>query len=108
MNDSFLEYVKDQFEIVGPITIRRMFGGAGIFLDGVMFGLIADDLIYLKVGESNKQDFIDAGMGPFTYEGKNKPIQMSYYQLPEGALDDPDELREWAQKAIRVSREGKK
>ena len=74
MNDSFLNYIKDQFEVVGPITIRRMFGGAGIFLDGVMFGLIADDLIYLKVGESNKQDFIDAGMEPFTYQGKNKPI----------------------------------
>ena len=49
MNDSFLEFIKDQFSVLGAITIRKMFGGAGIYLEGTMFGLIADDLVYLKV-----------------------------------------------------------
>jgi DNA transformation protein len=103
MTDSFLEYIKEQFSVLGPIHIRKMFGGAGIFLDGVMFGLVADDTVYLKVDDSNKQDYIDNGMGPFVYMGKKKPIAMSYYQLPEECMEDIEMLRIWGQKAVTVA-----
>ena len=63
---------------MGPVTGRSMFGGFGNFMEGVMFGLIAYDEHYLKVDCGNRGDFEDAGSRPFTYEGKSKPIEMSY------------------------------
>jgi len=103
MNDSFLEFIKDQFSVLGAITIRKMFGGAGIYLEGTMFGLIADDLVYLKVDTTNKKDYENAKMAPFTYEGKNKTVKMSYYELPIDILEDQEQLKEWASKAVSVS-----
>lgn len=104
MNDSYLMYLKDQFSCLGPISIRKMFGGAGIYLDGIMFGIVSDDRIYLKVDDSNKHDYENEGMSPFTYEGKKgKPITLSYYQLPEDVLDDIDNLVIWGQKSVHVS-----
>jgi DNA transformation protein and related proteins len=105
MNDSFLEYIKEQFSFLGFITIRKMFGGAGIYFEGTMFGLVADDTIYLKVNENNKAKFEEIGMGPFTYDGKKgKPIKMSYYQLPEDILEDTEELRQWAEDSVLASK----
>jgi DNA transformation protein len=98
-SDSFLAYIQDQFSSCGEVSIRKMFGGAGLFYEGKMFGLIADDQLYFKVNSHNKADFIAKGMGPFVYEGKKKPVTMSYYQLPEEVLEDVDTLREWMDKA---------
>ena len=107
MNESFLEFIREQFSIIGPILVKRMFGGAGIYLDGVMFGLIADDVVYLKVDDSNRADYENAEMEPFIYDGKSKPVQMPYYQLPEEILEDQDQLKPWATKAVAVSQKPK-
>ena len=61
------EFIRDLFSEFGPVTIRRMFSGAGIFRDGLMFGLIVRDVIYLKADESSIADFEHEGCGPFTY-----------------------------------------
>lgn len=106
------EFIHDLFAPFGPVTVRRMFSGAGIFRDGLMFGLIVRDVIYLKADESSAADFTREGSGPFTYtRGKNsgRPKQhaLPYWRLPERLYDDPDELAAWARKAFAVAQNKK-
>jgi DNA transformation protein len=108
VNADFAAFLQEQLEPFGPVTIRSMFGGAGLFCDGVMFGLIAYDTLYFKTGDANRADYEDAGMGPFTYEGKSKPVAMSYHQVPADLLEDPDGLSEWARRAFDVALNSKK
>lgn len=93
-------FLEDQFERFGSVTIRPMFGGAGIFRDGVMFGLVANETLYLKAGDENRDDFEARGMSPFTYHGKSKPVSMSYYEVPIDVLEDAQDLKAWADKAL--------
>ena len=106
MSPDFRDYLIDQLESFGPVAAKRMFGGGGLFRDGVMFGLIADDVLYLKADEQNQADFEDRGMGPFTYEKKNRkqPVKMSYWECPPDVLEDPEELRQWAARAGEAAR----
>ena len=80
-----------------------MFGGNGIFRDGLMFGLVADSTLYLKVDDVNKPEFEERGLGPFTYEGKGKPMSMSYHRAPEEALDNAEDMRVWAEGAYAAA-----
>lgn len=91
----------------GPVTARAMFGGYGLYLDGLMFGLIAYDRPYLKVDDDNREDFVNAGTGPFTYEGKRRPVQMSYYQIPAAILDSPEDLAKWAERAHQAAKKSR-
>jgi DNA transformation protein len=103
-SDGFLELVRDALEPLGPVMVRRMFGGAGIYCDGVMCALVADATLYLKTDAASRAAFEAEGLGPFTYAGKGKPVTMSYWRAPERLLDDPDELVAWAGKALEVAR----
>lgn len=89
---------------LGPVNVRRMFGGAGVYADGVMFGLIAEDTLYLKGDVETKRDFEAEGLCPFVYEGRGRKISMSYWRAPERLLDDPDELVVWARTALEAAR----
>lgn len=93
---AFVEYLLDQLRGVDGVRARAMFGGHGIYRHDLMFGLVADDVLYLKVDARNMDAFIDAGSTPFVYEANGRRMEMSYYTCPEGALDDPDELSHWA------------
>ena len=92
---------------LGPVAGRRMFGGFGIFIDGLMFGLIAHDRFYLKVDDGNRENYEATGMEPFTYQGKTKPVRMSYWQVPGEIYDDPGRLAEWAEAALAAARRAK-
>jgi DNA transformation protein len=81
-----------------------MFGGAGVYADGVMFGLVADDTLYLKADGETKRTFESEGLPPFVYQGRGKAIAMSYWRIPERLLDDPDEMAVWARAALDVAR----
>ena len=105
---SFKDYVLDQFKQVSGVAARAMFGGFGIYKAGVMFGLIADDELYLKVGDANRPDYEARKSHPFTYEGKGKPMTMSYWRVPDDVLEDPDLLKGWAIKAYDVALKAKK
>jgi DNA transformation protein len=83
-----------------------MFGGAGLYLDGVFFGLVAEDAFYLKVDESNKADYIAAGTGQFKPFGRDS-YEMSYYEVPGDVLEEPDLLKEWAMMALSVAKRKK-
>jgi len=105
--DEFLAYVLDQLSGWGGVTARKMFGGAGLYRDGKMFGLIADDVVYLKVDDSNRDDFEQAGSSPFKPYA-DKPTVMSYYEIPPEVLEQPDELIAWAQRSLAIQKKRKK
>lgn len=88
---------------MGAVSARRMFGGYGIYRGSVMFGLVAFQVLYLKADDGNRALFEEESLEPFTYEGKSKPIQMSYYRAPEQALESPAVMLEWAEHAYRAA-----
>lgn len=106
MSPDFRDYLLDQLAPLGGVEAKRMFGGGGLYLDGAMFGLVADDVLYLKADDGNRADFEDAGMAPFTYTNKarKKPVQMSYYETPDDVLEDPEALSAWAGRAWEAAR----
>lgn len=108
VSEEFKAFIAELCEPIGPIHIRNMFGGAGVYCDGIMFGLIADEVFYLKADTETQVLFVAEGQGPFTYVGKGKPIQMSYWQCPERLFDDPDEMSGWARRALDVARKAKR
>ena len=100
VSPSFIEFIKDQLAGFGPVSARRMFGGAGICRDGVMFGLIADDALYFKADDVTRPDFEAEELGPFVYTTKTGTNTLtSYWRVPERCFDDPGEMAEWAGKA---------
>ncbi len=97
----YREFVSEQLEPLGPVRIRNMFGGAGVYLGDLMFGLIAGETLFFKVDDRNRADYEAEEMGPFVYEPPSgKAVAMSYYELPERLYDDADELVAWARKAL--------
>jgi len=109
ISDEFVDYVLDQFAGWTEVSARRMFGGAGLYCDEVMFGLIADDVAYLKVDDSNREDFIKAGSSAFNpFPEKSKTYIMSYYEIPADVLEDRQLLSQWAERALTVARKKKK
>ena len=103
VNISFKEYVVDQLAELGFVTVKKMFGGAGIYYDGSIFGLLADDVLYFKVDDSNRFDYLQIGMEPFQ-PFANKPMSMPYYEVPAEILEDRKLLADWAHKALSASR----
>jgi DNA transformation protein and related proteins len=96
--------IQELFSAFGVVVVRRMFGGAGIYADGTMFGLVADGVIYLKADELNVPAFERENLPPFTYETKDgKRGVMSYRRMPERLYDDPDELVTWARAALAAA-----
>jgi DNA transformation protein and related proteins len=98
-----LDYLRDAWAPLGPVTARKMFGGAGIYLDGVMVALWADEL-FLKADTQSQPLFQAEGLGPFIYEKDGKPYAMSYWQAPDAVYDDPDEALRWGTIALEAAR----
>lgn len=98
-----VEHFKELFSAFGPVSIRRMFGGAGVFAEGVMFALISDGDLYFKADEETIPAFRAEGAGPFVYGSRDRRVVMSYWRLPHRLLDDPEELALWARAAVRTA-----
>ena len=99
------EAVRDLFARFGPVAVRRMFGGAGIYAEGAMFALLADGVIYLKADEQNAPAFVAEGLQRFAYAaGSGRRVRMSYWRMPDRLYDDPDELAQWAAAALAAAR----
>jgi DNA transformation protein and related proteins len=102
------EAIRDVFQGVGPVQIRRMFGGQGIYCDGMMFALEAGGELYLKADGQTEDRFRVLGSRPFAYTDRNgRTATMSYWLIPESALDDPDEAAELARLALTAARRTK-
>jgi len=100
-------YITEQLAIVGYIVAKRMFGGVGLYADGIFFALIDDDTLYLKVDDTNRPDFEEAGMDAFRpYADKTRVMQ--YYQVPVEVIEDRDELFNWSMKSVAAQKTSKK
>ena len=91
--DGFHAFVRELLGGLGPVTIKKFFGGGGVYADGVMFALLAGDVIYLKADDALKRDLGAQGSGPFIWTPSSGPkagqsVEMSYWRLPDGALDE--------------------
>ena len=108
VSDEFLGFLVEQMAGWGEVAVRRMFGGAGLYREGVMFGLVADDVLYLKVDERNRGRFEAAGSGPFVpYPEKVKEVMPSYYEAPAEVVESAGELGRWAQRSWEVAKKSK-
>jgi DNA transformation protein len=100
------EGIRELFADVLPVRVRRMFGGHGVYDGERMFALEAGGELWLKADVQSAARFAAAGSAQFTYAKNGKPFAMSYWRLPEAALDDVDALRDWTQAAIEAARRG--
>lgn len=99
----FETFVVDQLAELGPVTSRKMFGGAGLYCDDLFFGLIARDQLYLKVDDQTRGAFEKEGGVPFRPYA-DKPSTMQYYSVPVDVLESAPELVEWAKRAVAAAR----
>jgi DNA transformation protein len=96
----YIDYVRDQLRGVPGYTVRRMFGGNGLFWQGLMFGLVAGDTLYFRTDARNRADYESLGLTPFKPWEDRKIVLKAYYPVPEDVLEDVDEIKAWARKAI--------
>lgn len=103
--DGFDVWVQELFADLGAVKVRKMFGGAGVYAQGAMFALIADEVIYLKADPALRAELAQAGSAPFlwTRPSDGKEIDMGYWRLPDAASDDPDEAAHWARRALAIA-----
>lgn len=102
MND-FVEFLKEVFSGFGPVSARRMFGGYGLYYDGLMFGLVAQDTLYLKADEAIQHYFDAEGLEKFTYEKSGKTYSIAYFQAPDALFDNQDEAALWAHRSFNAA-----
>src|SRR5712664_265730 len=104
-SDSFAEFLCEQLAPLGRVTMRRMFGKTGVFCDGVMFGMVTDNMLYLRVDDHNRAVFKEAeSLPPVSYEKKGCTIDLSFWRAPERLFDEPDDLVTWARAALAAAR----
>lgn len=99
----FIKLVHDIFSDFGAITSKKMFGGYGLFFQGLMFGLVAEETLYLKCDKDNVEPFTERGLPAFTYIRAGKEIKMSYYQAPEEIFDEQETATRWANLAFAAA-----
>ena len=102
VTDAFRTFVLDQLEEIGDVTPRSMFGGVGLYHRGTFFGIIARDVLYLKVDDRNRPEYERAGMKAFK-PYRDRPGTMQYYAVPIDVLESAFELAEWARKAVAAA-----
>src|SRR5262249_1370095 len=103
-SDSFAEFLSEQLAPLGRITTRRMFGKTGVFCDGLMLGMVTENMFYFRVDDPNRTTFKEAeSVPPLNYEKKGRTIDLSFWRAPERLFDEPDELLRWARAALAAA-----
>lgn len=100
----FAEYLRELLAPLGPVAMRRMFGKTGVFCEGVMFGMVTENTLYLRVDDQNRVAFKEAeSFPPLNYEKRGRTIDLSFWRVPERLMDEPDELVAWARAALAAA-----
>jgi len=99
----FNSHLHELLEPLGQVSMRRMFGGHGVYCAGVFIAIVIDGRLYLKVDAQSRAEFSAAGCAPFVYAGKNNPVEMSYWSVPEDAMDSAAQMRPWALLAMAAA-----
>jgi len=104
-SDSFAEFLGEQLAPLGHVTMRRMFGKTGVFCDGLMLGMVTDNMLYFRVDDGNRDAFKEAEVTPpLNYRKQGLAIDLSFWRAPERLFDEPDELVSWARMALGAAR----
>lgn len=101
--DPFCDHLVDVLRPLGLVTYRFMFGGYGMYADGVLFAIVDDGVFMLKADAESKAPFVERGIGPFQPDPRGK-MTMPYFKVPDELLDDQDELLAWARIAVEAAR----
>lgn len=102
-SQEFADYVTGQMAGLGPVSARRMFGGFGLYHQGLMFALIVDDQLYLKADGESLDEFLGAGCRPFTYQARGRDVSLRYYEAPADVFDEAELMRDWARRAFAAA-----
>ena len=100
----FIAWLHELLEPVGKVSARAMFGGWGVYLDGIIIGIVVEGRLYLKADALTEPEFVATGNAPFTYPSKNGPMTMSYWSVPDEAMDSSEAMRPWAKLAMEAAR----
>jgi DNA transformation protein and related proteins len=103
VSDDFRDFVLGQLAAAGRVSPRAMFGGVGLYLDGLFFALIDDDTLYFKADDASRKRYETAGSRPFCPDPLRPGQAMGYWQVPPEVLEDPEELAAWAREAAGVA-----
>ena len=106
VSDSYREFVLEQLGRVTPVMGKSMFGGVGIYAQGLFFALIAEDRLYFKVDDATRPEFERRGMEPFRPFGEESA--MGYYEVPADVVEDVPQLESWTRNAIDVAARAKR
>lgn len=97
------DYLRESFEPLGLVRIRRMFGGAGVSVDGLNIGFVGSDILYLKTDAGNAAAFDAEGLDHLVYDKAGQLMAMSYRRAPDAAYDDPEIMRGWGEMALAAA-----
>ena len=97
------DHICELFAGFGPVAVKRMFGGAGVYAGETIFAIVIDGVIYLKADEHTVPAFEAEGLTPFSYEAKKKRVVTSYWRIPDRLYDDPEELAQWSRDAVSAA-----
>jgi len=103
ISEQFLEYILEQLQGLGRLTSRRMFSGAGLYSDGLFFGLLYKDRLYFKTDDSTRPEYEARGSEGFRPRPNTSRASMRYYTVPADVLEDSQELVRWARQAVAVA-----
>jgi DNA transformation protein len=104
VSDGYIVLLQDLLSDLGTVTTRRMFSGAGVYIDGVIFALVIDDVLYLKTDDESRTAFEAEGLEPFSFMKQGNRISTSYWRAPELLLDDRAEMQRWASRALQAAK----
>ena len=99
----YLAYVLEQLSGLGAVSSRRMFGGVGLYQGELFFGLIDDDTLFFKTGESNAAEYLARNMPRFMPPASRPLGPMGYHEVPADIIEDSEALTAWARKAVAVA-----
>jgi DNA transformation protein len=102
---SFAEFLREQLAPLGRLSLRRMFGKTGVFCNGLMFAMVTDDTLYVRVDAGNEATFAEAASTPpLNYvAAKGRVIDLAFWRVPDRLFDEPEELLTWARAALAAA-----
>ena len=107
-SETWLEWLAESLAPLRGVSLRRMFGGHGVFRAGAMFGLVVADRLYLKVDTATEARYRAAASRPFRYTRRGQEVALGYWLVPEAVLEEPEALLAWADEASAVAQRGRK
>jgi len=103
-DDGMLAWLRELLEPQGKVSIRGMFGGHGLYLDGVFVAIVVEGRPYFKADALTQGEFVAAGGDPFVFESRGRRVATSYWSVPESAFDSAEDMRPWARRALEAAR----